>query len=208
MNCPLCCSDESSTFCKLKREYLKCSVCELVYVASTQRLCPEKEREVYEKHENIPTDPNYHLFLNKLVTPMKNYVQRKSKGLDYGCGPGPAMPLLFEDHDCSIVNFDPYFFPISLETQKFDFIVCTEVIEHMYYPNKEIQKMITLLNRGGVLGIMTEMCPSLSNDFEKWYYKNDPSHVCFYSEKTMSWIAKEFNFEIVMNDKSIWIFRS
>ncbi len=31
-------------------------------------------------------------------------------------------------------------------------------------------------------------------DFEKWYYKNDPTHVFIYQEKTIEYIAKEFGF--------------
>lgn len=207
MNCPLCCFNESSIFYKSEKEYLKCYVCELVFLNYSYRLDSNKEKKVYEAHQNIPEDLRYQDFLKKLVSPLKGYIKKGSLGLDYGCGPGPAMPLLFKDYECEIVNYDPYFFPISLDELKFDFIVCTEAMEHMFNPNEELKKIVSLLGYKGVFGLMTEMCPS-KDLFDKWYYKNDPTHVCFYSKETMSWIAKKFNLELLMSNDSIWIFES
>jgi len=36
---------------------------------------------------------------------------------------------------------------------------------------------------------MTDMYDS-KIDFSRWYYKNDPTHVFFYSSETFQWIQK------------------
>ncbi len=31
-------------------------------------------------------------------------------------------------------------------------------------------------------------------NFDKWYYKDDPTHVIFYQKKTVAWIKNKLNF--------------
>ncbi len=31
-------------------------------------------------------------------------------------------------------------------------------------------------------------------DFDSWYYKNDPTHVFFYTKETFEWIREKYNF--------------
>jgi hypothetical protein len=45
-------------------------------------------------------------------------------------------------------------------------------------------------------------------DFASWYYKNDPTHVFFYSQETFEWIKKEFCFSNVKVDERLIIFEN
>jgi hypothetical protein len=45
----------------------------------------------------------------------------------------------------------------------------------------ELNRLFTLLKKGGVLAIMTQMITK-ETDFSTWYYKNDPTHICFFSQ--------------------------
>ena len=56
-----------------------------------------------------------------------------------------------------------------------------------------------MLNTNGILGIMTELVLE-NTDFGSWYYKNDPTHVCFYSNETINYICNTFNFKQLYND--------
>ncbi len=47
---------------------------------------------------------------------------------------------------------------------------------------------------------MTEFLPQ-NTDFADWYYKNDPTHVCFYNEKSIGYICSKYNFKELYNDK-------
>jgi hypothetical protein len=39
-------------------------------------------------------------------------------------------------------------------------------------------------------------------DFSKWWYKNDPTHVFIFQEKTFEYIKKEFDFKDLKIEKN------
>jgi hypothetical protein len=47
------------------------------------------------------------------------------------------------------------------------------------------------VEKGGVLAIMTQMITK-ETDFSTWYYKNDPTHICFFSKQTMRYLAQQW----------------
>jgi hypothetical protein len=86
-------------------------------------------------------------------------------------------------------------------------VTSTEVVEHFKSPYENWQQLTDLVSDDGVLGVMTQFY-SQEIKYQDWWYKNDPTHVCFYSQKTFEYIAKTFKFNIVYNDsKSVIIFK-
>jgi SAM-dependent methyltransferase len=114
--------------------------------------------------------------------------------LDYGCGSDSVISKLLSEKKYIISKFDPFYEnnPKVLEN-KYDFIIACEVVEHFHFPKEEFQSLKVLLKANGELLIMTHLYDS-SIDFEKWYYKNDFTHVFFYTEETFEWIQKEYVF--------------
>ncbi len=53
-----------------------------------------------------------------------------------------------------------------------------------------------LLKPGGWLGIMTKRVLDVQR-FANWHYKNDPTHVSFFSVETFSWLAKTHNLNVI-----------
>jgi 2-polyprenyl-3-methyl-5-hydroxy-6-metoxy-1,4-benzoquinol methylase len=89
---------------------------------------------------------------------------------------------------------------------RYDFITATEVVEHLPNPLKDLEALVKILQKGGILAIMTEIVsPQL--DFTNWYYKNDPSHVCFYSEKTFLYLANLLGLEIMTLSERVIVLR-
>jgi hypothetical protein len=88
----------------------------------------------------------------------------------------------------------------------YDFITATEVVEHLARPLKDLNLLAGILRKGGVLAIMTEIVLPQS-DFKSWYYKNDPSHVCFFSEKTFVYLANFLGLEIATLSERVIILR-
>jgi hypothetical protein len=43
-------------------------------------------------------------------------------------------------------------------------------------------------------------------DFDKWYYKNDDTHVIFYQKNTFEWIKEKLNFSKVSCSDRLVIF--
>ncbi|MEW7280790.1 methyltransferase domain-containing protein [Aquimarina sp. 2201CG1-2-11] len=82
--------------------------------------------------------------------------------------------------------------PIFVQTKTFlkkryVYIVCFEVMEHFYNPAKEFGLLKSLLLPNGTLYCKTKLYNSMIN-FTTWWYKNDPTHVFFYSNSTLLWI--------------------
>ncbi len=205
MNC-LMCHKDSNPF---ELDTFMCSECGLVFKNPKTFNSTEKDIARYSTHNNNHNDQGYLEFLGKFVTPLKKYVSPKFKALDFGCGPGPTLSLLLEEIGGLATNYDPLFFPdtLLLIPNFYDVVTSTEVVEHFKTPRKDWQTLISLVKDNGVIAIMT-LFYSSEIDYEKWWYKNDHTHIVFYQQKTFEYIAREFNLEILYNDKkSIIIFK-
>lgn len=185
------------------RSFFFCSHCHLIFVDSTEHLDPSDEKYRYDQHNNDEEDLRYIAFLSRAIDPAIPYISEGSRILDYGCGPSQALlQEISRRMDCITTAYDPYYFPSELSTASpFDAIFSTEVFEHLYNPLESIQEVLSLLNVGGVLTIMTELYPDDLVDFQKWYYAKDPTHVVFYSLKTLSYLEDIFHLEPLHNDK-------
>ena len=89
------------------------------------RLSPEQEREIYQLHDNDPSHPGYRTFLSKLTEPLLERLPSGASGLDFGCGPGPALAQMLEAEGMAVSLYDPYFYPSAVALdQTYDFITC------------------------------------------------------------------------------------
>jgi hypothetical protein len=43
--------------------------------------------------------------------------------------------------------------------------------------------------------------------FLQWHYKNDPTHVCFFSPQTFGWMARQWDAEMTFADGDVVLFR-
>ena len=192
MKCIVCHSSAIHDFVTfdLKR-YWKCQNCEAKFLDKRHFLQNDDEREHYTNHENRIDDPYYRRFLDKLKKPLDQLLLPGDVGLDYGCGNGPALADMFRKDGFEVDLYDPFFFPDkTIFNRKYDFITCTETVEHFNDPFQEFAKINSLLKAGGKLGLMT--CFSTSDDaFESWHYRRDPTHVVFYNERTFKVISSQ-----------------
>ena len=195
MPCPLCCNTRIKEYCKHAGIlFLTCPTCELVFKDPSHFPSREKEKERYLLHENDVDDKNYQRFVAPVVNSILESESIKARGLDFGAGSGPVITKLLRDKSYSINLYDPFFYPDKKTlSSEYDFIVCCEVMEHFHNPSNEFDLLQKLLFPGGRLYCMTELLPE-KEDFEAWYYKNDPTHVVFYSEKNLNWIKSNLGF--------------
>ncbi len=186
-----------------QRIFLQCNTCKLISVPTENQLSPADEKAQYDKHQNNPEDIGYRKFLSRVFDPLLKQISRNSLGLDFGCGPGPTICHMANEHGIKVCNYDLYYFnqPELLERQ-YDFITMTEVIEHIADPKLLFVKLDTLLKREGLLAIMTKRVMDIQA-FSNWHYKNDPTHICFYSIKTFEWIALKLEWRLEVIDKDV-----
>ncbi len=190
--CPFCHCAETVAFYRDKfREYLRCNRCALVFVPPSFFLTEVEEKAEYDKHENDVNDTGYRKFLNRLAAPLISSLPAGAQGLDFGCGPGPALVHMLREAGFDVSAYDPFYAPSAeLLTQRYDFITATEVVEHLHRPFAVWQQLWAMLRPGGVLGVMTKLVLS-QQAFANWHYKNDLTHVCFYSRRTLNfWAAR------------------
>ena len=194
MKCTLCKGKTADFFKKEDRKYLRCQNCKAVLLHPSHFLNATSEKERYLKHTNNVDDPGYQNFVGPLVSRVLQDFSNTARGLDYGCGTGPVACIELQKHSYKINLFDPYFenHPEVLE-DTYDFIICSEVMEHFNKPFEEFKRLFGLLNPGGKLYCKTSIFYEFL-DFKNWYYKNDPTHVFFYSEESLKWIREHFGF--------------
>lgn len=205
--CPLCFSTDTFAFFKDKqRDYIRCRQCHLVFVPPQQHLNPESEKVIYDFHQNQTDDPGYRQFLSRLAEPLSARLATPSTGLDYGCGPGPLLANMLCEQGHSMTVYDPFYANHSHTLEKqYDFVTCTEVVEHFRQPQQEFQRLFALLKPDGILGIMTKLVID-AEAFSRWHYKNDQTHISFFSKETLQWLATQHHcrLEIVANDVIIF----
>ncbi|MBY5922758.1 class I SAM-dependent methyltransferase [Ferrimonas balearica] len=191
MLCPLCQHPDPGHYHQDKRRhYFQCQRCSLVFADPAALLPAHAEKDQYDKHNNDPGDPGYRRFLSRVAEPLQARLPSGSEGLDFGCGPGPTLSLMMSEAGYPTGVYDPYFAPDRTPLRRqYDFITCTEAIEHFYRPAREWHLLVTLLKPGGWLGLMTKLVRG-PQAFAQWHYKNDPTHVSFFSQATFEYLAK------------------
>ena len=207
--CPLCASVHTEPFHRDRaRSYWRCGRCALLFVPSSAWIEPAAERARYDQHWNDPFDPGYRRFLSRLAGPLIQRVAPGSDGLDFGCGPGPALARLLEAAGLRVRLYDPFYVadPTVWET-RYDFITATEVVEHLRQPAIELDRLFGALRPGGWLGVMTKWV-----DDEAWFtqsrYIRDPTHIAFYRADTMRWIADRWNAVLHMPATDVALFET
>lgn len=211
VSCPLCASEQTSLLHtgdkgSGRREFFHCFECDMVFVPRNRILPPEAQKARYLEHNNEVDDPAYRDFLARLYGPMKPHLRKGSTGLDYGAGPGPALAAMMGEDGHEISIYDPFFQPDEGVLEgAYDFITCTETAEHFSEPARDFQRLDGLLKPGGWLGLMTGMLMDWS-EFPSWYYHRDPTHVNFYSRKTMSWIASRYGWRALFPVQNVALF--
>lgn len=202
--CPLCFAASCAIFHQDKQRcYWRCPRCELVFADRSSLLSAAAEHAQYQLHNNDINDSGYRRFLQRLATPLLEALGRSDlQGLDFGCGPGPLLAQMLTDAGQHMAVWDPFFAPdhAVLERQ-YDFISCSEAIEHFVNPAQEWALWQRLLKPGGTLGIMTKRYTS-SDAFANWHYKLDPTHVSFFHLNTFRYLARRdgYRLQVAAND--------
>ena len=197
--CPLCHTTHAALFHEDRhRPYYRCHTCLLVFVPSAYFLSPVDEKAVYDLHENAVDDPGYRRFLSRLFEPMYNHLAPNSTGLDFGCGPAPALATMFQEAGHLMDLYDHFYYPDADRLQQpYDFITASEVVEHLHHPRPELDRLWSCLKPSGILGIMTKRVLNQAA-FARWHYITDPTHVCFFSTDTFQWLANQWQADLTV----------
>ncbi len=184
-------------------EFFHCENCKAISRKLTSLPDAEAEKKRYDQHQNSPDD-GYEKFISPIINYVLKNISPEKTGLDFGSGPNSILANILAEKKYTLSKFDPFYETDSLVLNNtFDFIIACEVIEHFHYPQNEFKKLKEKLNQKGEILIMTHLYDFAIN-FENWYYKNDFTHVFFYTQETIEWIKKQYDFsELEINGRFI-----
>lgn len=178
-----------------QREYWRCPECLATFLDPSQFPSAQVELRQYRLHRNDPDDAGYRAFLDRVAQPLLARLSAGSRGLDFGCGPGPVLAAMLRDAGHCVALYDPFFHPDRRVLEdKFDFITCTEVAEHFHRPAEAFEQLDAMLKPGAWLFVMTTLQFDDAG-FADWYYRRDPTHVVFYRAVTLENVARRFGWE-------------
>ncbi len=199
MGCSLCNNEITETWAAGTLEYRYCGRCGLVQALPRFFPDPLKEKERYLKHNNSFENSGYVKYLTDFIaSAVAPYVGKGSSILDYGCGPAPVLTALLKKKDYRVTPYDPYFHADRRwKTQHFDSVVSVEVFEHLQDPLTALKEILSVLDTDGIVIIRTLLHNENQDVFSNWWYRQDCTHITFYSEKSFLFLAENFPLKIL-----------
>lgn len=202
--CPLCAQKDTHHYhSDRRRGYYLCPACSLVFVPAFEHISAAQEKARYDRHKNDIHDAGYRDFVSRVLTPLSKHILPPAWGLDFGCGPGPALADMAQKAGYHMSLFDPFYAPNhQIWTRSYDFITCTEVVEHLRRPGVTLPRVWSLLRPGGWMGIMTKLVHNQAA-FAQWHYIRDETHVSFFSQATFEWLADHLSARVIFYGRDI-----
>lgn len=200
------CSQITAKICdqKTSQTYYRCQNCGFVFLDDSMIITSESEHKHYSKHNNTFECRGYvemfEKFIEEFVKPLKSKIKT---ALDFGCGEGKVLAKLLEMEGFKTDYYDLYFFSEKVyETKKYDLITSTEVFEHLKDPLEYFKLLKQHLNKNGYLIIMTKFPPKCDEEFLKWWYRRDITHISFFTPNSFDTLAQIVGYKIIKTNNS------
>ncbi|MDX7758584.1 class I SAM-dependent methyltransferase [Aeromonas hydrophila] len=196
LSCPLCCAADAYELPVAGKLYHRCRACELVWLDAAEHLDPAREKAVYDGHDNQVDDPRYRQFLQRAFGEVQRRLPPPASGLDFGCGPGPALIAMGREAGYQMAGYDKFYADEpELLAQQYDFITSTEVIEHIATPRAVLERLWGCLKPGGLLVLQTQRVLG-DERFRQWRYRHDPTHIIFFAEASFRALAARWQAQV------------
>lgn len=196
MVCRLCGGTSTTPFLARGIPYASCPSCGYIGMASSHFPNADAERNRYLLHRNELADPGYRAYLSSFLERLSD-LRPGLRILDFGSGPNPALTVLLRERGCSVRIYDPYFAPgRAWKRYHYDLIVLHEVAEHLRHPRRTLETLRRSLGPGGILAIRTRFAPEDENEFARWWYREDPTHVGFFRERSLAALSRLLGLEL------------
>jgi hypothetical protein len=198
MKCSLCNATGCIALLKdRRRTFYFCKACELLFVPAEEHISLEDEKKRYDLHDNSSGNRGYVQFLEEIVGVIEERQSADQKVLDFGSGKNAVLCGLLQRKGFSVDFYDPlYALGKECLSKKYDILVLCEVIEHMRNLKDEIRIIKKMLDKSGKIIVRTNIYPS-REEFRAWWYKEDMTHINFFSRKSIELFALKIGFKLV-----------
>jgi 2-polyprenyl-3-methyl-5-hydroxy-6-metoxy-1,4-benzoquinol methylase len=188
--------------------YHICQNCGFTFLNRANHLSEAEEKARYDLHNNDGDDMGYQSwlrsFLEEAVLP---FADKGSRILDFGSGPSPVLAELMRVAGFRVEIYDKYFAP-SFPGGKFDVITSSEVFEHLADPASEFEQLIEKLTPRGYIVLRTSFRPEKDEDFFHWWYREDSTHISFFTERALEQLAENRAMTVVYtNGRSVSVIK-
>lgn len=171
--------------------YGDCPVCGYIQIDAGRLPGPRDEQARYELHHNSYDDRGYTGWIGSYLDRIIPVLPAGGTVLDFGSGPEPVPGRLLSERGFDVCLYDPYFAPATAwRNRSWQAIMLHEVAEHLAHPAAVLSELRPLLAPKGALCLRTRFAPDDRTDFEGWWYRMDSTHVGFFRERTIRWIAR------------------
>jgi len=201
MKCKIC-NTISVSFedTELKKRFYHCPSCNLIFLDKKFYVSTSKEKNQYDQHNNNLENEGYVKMFNDFLdfTIGNSHIKNT---LDFGSGPTPVLAELLKRRGLNVEYFDKFYQPKKVyENKKYDLITSTEVFEHIENPKETLNLLSNHLNTNGIISIMTLFHTNKQDDFLKWWYRRDPTHITFFTPKSIETMAKKCGLKLLKHD--------
>ena len=202
--CPVC-GQQTRCFqaTSLSIDYFECTSCAFIFRDRLNIISAGEELAIYNNHENHVDDPRYTAYFRRFIeSAVLPFFDAPRIGLDFGSGPEPVLATVLEkNYRFSMDIYDLFYAPEKkYQGKRYYLLTCTEVIEHLLDPLHYFRLFNSLLHNNGLLAVMTLFHPGSDEAFRQWFYPRDPSHISFYSIKSIQLLAEKSGFQLVYTD--------
>ena len=200
IDCKIC-EKPSNLFYKQDRNFYKCPDCSFIF---SECQLEREEENIHYKDQWGTSDPSG--WKNKADVLMKlasNYNHANSI-LDFGSGSGELTQEL-QERGLNVTPLEPMIHGYLKEQKynhKFDVVIGYEVIEHIPNLFQELGEIEKVLTQDGIMVFSTLLTnpfintPAEIENFKAWWYKDDPTHVNFFCNNSLSKMADKRNYNI------------
>ena len=194
---------------KKKITYYRCTNCGFISLENSHMINMVDEKKHYEKHENSLESVGYvkmfEDFIAKSILPLNNI----NTVLDFGCGYEPVLSHLLMKKGMSVDIYDFYFYPTKVyENKEYELIVSTEVFEHLKKPIEVLTTLTKHTKKDGYITLMTKFPPSNDEEFLRWWYRRDMTHISFFTPKSFEIMAQKVGLKLLKTiDDNIVVFQ-
>lgn len=203
MNCKICFSRTKTLSHPQHNEvYHLCESCHFLALQSEFYVDVQREKHQYDQHHNSLENEGYvMMFENFLDFFWERFTCKTIQVLDFGSGPTPVLAYLMQKRGARVACYDKFYAPNeAVLNEKFDAITSTEVFEHLENPKETLARLAEHLKEGGYLALMTLFHTNDDAMFWKWWYRRDPTHITFYTPKTLEVLAEKCGLKLMKHD--------
>lgn len=195
-------------------EVNRCKSCRFVYLSSWEESL-ERSHELYDYYSRLREEdlerrysPENRARQQELLNALAGHTQAR-RLLDVGCGDGQLLQTATDEgwdaigidlseaairlcHRRGLTALNTDFFDVSLDQERFDVVIMSELLEHVPSPHRFLTRAEELLAPGGVLYLTTPNFGSLARRAlgEAWSVIH-PEHIGYFERSTLRKMASE-----------------